>query len=271
MEYAIPPVLLTRTVKVCIVGAGGTGSQVVKHLAALHTAMVALGHPGGLAVDLIDDDVVSPANVARQAFSPCDVGQAKATVLINRINHAMSLHWRARVLRIGEENKESLRGADIVIGCVDNRKGRQAILMAGPPGKLWLDFGNRLSDGQVVLGEFPTGRGARSAQEKARLPNAADLMPEVVSTALDSEEDDIPSCSLADALDKQSLFVNPTLAVVGMNLLWKLFRHGKIRSHGAFINLETDRVTPLAIDREVWKRMGFPPRKPRKQKVASAN
>lgn len=39
--------LLTREVRVSVIGAGGTGSQMLMGLAQLHTAMIALGHPGG--------------------------------------------------------------------------------------------------------------------------------------------------------------------------------------------------------------------------------
>lgn len=260
MEHSIPSRLLTRPVSVTVVGAGGTGSQVVKHLAALHTAMVALGHPHGLNVTLADDDIVTEANVARQAFFASDVGQPKAAILVNRINMAFGLNWDAEVRRLGEGEDGVIRNADIVVGCVDNRLARKAILEAGRPLAYWLDFGNRLNDGQVVLGQFTTNATRRSPDERNRLPNVADLFPESVDEQKDQEEDDIPSCSLADALDKQSLLINPTLAAVGVNILWKLFRFGKITNHGAFVNLETDRVTPLAIDPVVWKRMGFPPK-----------
>lgn len=51
--------------------------------------MIALGHPGGLEVTVIDSDQVSEANVGWQMFYPSDVGLSKATVLVNRINMAM--------------------------------------------------------------------------------------------------------------------------------------------------------------------------------------
>ena len=57
-----------------VIGAGGTGSQMLMGLAQLHTAMIALGHPGGLDVTVIDSDQVSEANVGRQMFYPSDVG-----------------------------------------------------------------------------------------------------------------------------------------------------------------------------------------------------
>jgi hypothetical protein len=49
----------------------------------LHQAMRAWGHAYGLEVTLMDGDTVSETNCVRQPFSWSDVGQNKATVLIN--------------------------------------------------------------------------------------------------------------------------------------------------------------------------------------------
>ena len=48
--HHLVPELLTREVRVTVIGAGGSGSQMLMGLAQLHTAMLALGHPGGLDV-----------------------------------------------------------------------------------------------------------------------------------------------------------------------------------------------------------------------------
>ena len=39
-------------------------------------------------------------------------------------------------------------------------------------------------------------------------------------------EDETPSCSLAEALEKQDLYINSVLAQIGSSLLWNLFRNG---------------------------------------------
>jgi hypothetical protein len=48
-EHIAHSSLLDQCVTVLVIGAGGTGSQIVSGLARLHTALIGLGHPGGLA------------------------------------------------------------------------------------------------------------------------------------------------------------------------------------------------------------------------------
>lgn len=62
-----------------------------------------------------------------------------------------------------------------------------------------------------------------------------------------SAEDNTPSCSLAEALEKQDLFINQGVATFALQLLWQFIREGGLNIHGYFINLETGKVTPLPI------------------------
>ena len=72
-------------VSVFVIGAGGTGSQVVANLARMDMALRSLGHPG-LHFTVFDGDTVSEANIGRQLFSPSEVGLNKAVALVTRIN-----------------------------------------------------------------------------------------------------------------------------------------------------------------------------------------
>jgi len=251
MEHIIKESLLESTVKVALVGAGGTGSQVLTGLARLHRAMLALGHPGGLHVTVLDPDLVSEANVGRQLFSDSDVGFSKAVVLVHRINLYYGLSWKAEA-----DRAYNLHEHDIVIGCVDTRSSRRDIHRQIHNGYrqpcYWLDIGNRASDGQVILGQPKPG--GKSFPE--RLPTVVDLFPEILDES-NPETDDGPSCSLAEALDHQELFINQAMATFGLDLLWKMFRHGKVDHHGVFVNLSAGRTSPLPVDKEVWKRFGY--------------
>ena len=61
------------------------------------------------------------------------------------------------------------------------------------------------------------------------------------------EKDSGPSCSLAEALEKQDLFINSTLAQLGCNILWKMFRNGMIEHYGLYLNLSTLKMNPIPV------------------------
>lgn len=73
-NYLINP---QHPVTVNLIGAGGTGSQVLTGLARLDVTLRALGHPG-LFVTLYDPDIVTEANIGRQLFGYSDMGLNKA-------------------------------------------------------------------------------------------------------------------------------------------------------------------------------------------------
>lgn len=143
-------------------------------------------------------------------------------------------------------------------GCVDNRAARCDIASIDAFHPIyWLDCGNTQHNGQIVLGQIGQGK---------QLPHIGDLFPETIDASLDAE-DDAPSCSMAEALEKQSLFINRAMALYGLNMLAELFRHGQIDHHGVFVNLKSSRTTPLKVDPEAWERMGY---KPSEAQVAKA-
>ena len=60
-------------------------------------------------------------------------------------------------------------------------------------------------------------------------------------------EDNTPSCSLAEALEKQDLFINSVLAQMGSSLLWSLFRNGMTENRGFFLNLKEFKTQPIKL------------------------
>ncbi|KAI3590455.1 UBA/THIF-type NAD/FAD binding fold (plasmid) [Cupriavidus sp. U2] len=246
--HRIPAEMTTRAWQVAVVGAGGTGSALLPNLARLHHAMLELGHPGGIDCTVYDDDTVSETNVGRQGFYPVDVGQPKATLIVNRLNNLMGTRWDAETRRIGNDDRFD---CDLVIGCVDTRSARKAILdaMQRGEGGYYLDCGNESDSGQVILGQV----GGPAAE---RLPHVGDLYPELLDPKGD-KADTAPSCSMAEALQKQSLVINPVIAVQAYNLLWTLFRTGTLQYCGAFVSLATGRTSPLPLDPVAWERFGY--------------
>jgi PRTRC genetic system ThiF family protein len=252
IEHALPGKLLRQPVRVLVVGCGGTGSAIAIGLVYLHQAMLAYGHPYGLHTTLVDGDRISRANCVRQPFSESEVGLYKADVLITRINLFWGLGWESDV-RFLDEKWNTDDHCDIVISCVDTRRARRLVMGTRAYGQAsyWLDLGNNADSGQFVLGQPD----AQTISKKvARLPNVADLFPEIVDPKLDAR-DKLPSCSALEALESQSPFVNQTLAYQALGMLAQFFRRGKLTYHGGFVNLATGRMSPLPVDPAVWKRI----------------
>lgn len=257
MNHFVAGRLLKDPIRIALIGAGGNGSQMLDYLVRLHRGLLARGHPHGLDVLVVDQDTVSAANIGRQVFYPSDVGSYKSVTLVNRANMAAGTRWRAEVGRVTTESS-GLSHQDFVIGALDNRRGRLGILRslesALTGSTYYLDMGNRTDSGQVVLGQVSSER--RVKDDPWRLPHVGELFPELIDAALDKHDDDTPSCSLAEALEKQNLFVNPSIALFAAQLLWQLFTEGQIAWHGAFVSVKDARVMPLEISHETWSRFG---------------
>lgn len=246
-EHMVHSAILSRTARILVIGAGGNGSAMLSALATLNHAIRELGHPG-LSVMAMDGDTVSPSNVGRQGFYPCDIGEFKTDVLIQRINMGFGTDWGSVPQMFGGEVSREFR-PDMVISCVDSRRARSLIAKSFREG-YYMDLGNNASSGQVVVGEF-----YKHAGNEVRLPHAVDLFPEIADTAL--PEDDQPSCSMAEALERQNLFINRMVAGWASELLWQMFRYGRLRFHGNFVNLSSGRVAPIPVDDAVWSGMGY--------------
>lgn len=257
IEHTLPSdLLLNRSLRILVIGAGGTGSAIVVGLPYLDQAMRIWGHRDGLAVALMDADLVSETNCARQPFSVSDIGQNKATVLINRINLFWGTNWQAVPQQFHERSfeREYDRCPDLVIGCVDARAARRAIVGSFSRALsrvcYWLDLGNNASSGQYVLGQPLNGRNRRKAD---RLRTVSELFPEIIDT--EAGEDPLPSCSAVEALDRQEPYINQTLAASALAMLAQLLRYGKIGYHGGFFNAKCGNISPLPVDPALWLRL----------------
>lgn len=254
-KYLIAP---QHPVTINLIGCGGTGSQILNSLARMHSALVALGHPG-LFVYAIDPDKVTEANMGRQLFSASDIDSYKSEVLIARINRFFGTDWEA--IQALYEEGTSINPANITISCVDTGMARKSIrnalnAVSGMTGSrwahyhvpfYWMDFGNMNDRGQVVIGTLqPIAQPKESEFNcRASLPTIEKYHPDIFK---DNKNDDQgPSCSLAEALQKQDLFINTNLANMGLVILWKMFRELKIHYNGLYVNLNTIGVNPIKI------------------------
>ena len=92
-RHYLADTLNRRAIRVMLVGCGGNGGQMLMGLASLDTALRTISSRS-LDVTLVDDDVVTEANLGRQPFYRCDVGNSKAHTLTERINLAHGLVGR---------------------------------------------------------------------------------------------------------------------------------------------------------------------------------
>ena len=243
-RHFLPAAFDNRAIRILLVGCGGNGAQMLMGLASLDTALRAISSRS-LAVTVVDDDIVTEANLGRQPFYRCDLGNSKARTLTERINLAHGLGWKAVHGRAPDA--VDTEGTDILITCVDTASARRALGTALGDGRVaptyWMDLGNRASDGQYLIGNPCRPKG----NLKARLPTVLEAFPELADETL--AEEDAPSCSVAEALERQSLFVNRVLASHALALLFDLLGRGSIGHAGAFINLASGQAVPIPLPR----------------------
>ena len=250
----------TNPVTVNLIGAGGTGSQVLTALARMNHVLTELNH-AGLSVRLWDDDVITEANLGRQLFAESELGFYKSVALINRVNRFFGTNWKAETQKFEKDDLGKLQSnmkSEIYISCVDSVKSRFDIAeilneLKIDKGyyrnqcKYWIDFGNSQFTGQVLLSTIGDIRQPNSEKYETveNLPFITEEFGELLK--ISEEEDNTPSCSLAEALEKQDLFINSTLAQMGSSLLWNIFRNGLTVNRGFFLNLKNFQSQPIKL------------------------
>ena len=140
------------SVRIYVVGCGGTGSFLVPHLCRLANWFYDAGKQ--ISITLIDFDRIEEKNLYRQNFCQAELGYNKA--------QALAVRYKAMFpkLKIGAiEDRSSAIKLDrstptVVIGCVDNAAARKSIeelmiecsgLMAHGLSQIpcwWIDCGN---------------------------------------------------------------------------------------------------------------------------------
>ena len=248
-DYIKHPLLpLTITV----IGAGGTGSMFLQHLARIVYSYQSL-FARRIVVVVVDEDTVTAGNVGRQCYGENEVFHNKAQLIVGRINRFYGFEWLAKPkhfeLPAEKADHMMLREevcSNIMVTCVDNLQARRDVYEFIKDARkgfkheyypyFWIDIGNTKTTGNVVV-------------ESANMewPSALD----VYADNYVDHGDDEPSCSLAMALNKQDLFINSQCALVAAKWLWECLSNSNIEPHmdwrGAFINLETFNIKKLKV------------------------
>jgi hypothetical protein len=107
-----------------------------------------------------------------------------------------------------------------------------------------MDFGNTRTAGQVIIGSTKV---EQPPSEKFITVGRLPAVTELFDYGKLDERDSGPSCSLAEALQRQDMFINSALAQLGCGLLWKLLRECVLEYHGVFLNMDTMKINPVKI------------------------
>lgn len=231
---------MPHLINVLVVGAGGTGSLLLTHLARINKTLWSQGRKG-LMVTSMDEDKVEAPNLGRSGFSEPDIGRYKAVVLVERINLFYGTSWGAIAENFSAESvRLEMVPGNILISCTDTVASRAAISRFLKDDTLkrrreeydnhyWIDTGNGRYTGQVILGSVLHG-----------IPSVMEEHPDI---ARQERRSSAPSCSLAEAVAEQDLFINPMVALVAAELVWNITQQRELVWTRAYINLK--RMVPV--------------------------
>lgn len=235
-------------VTVSVIGCGGTGSLVLARLARMDYALRLLGYPG-ITVTAVDNDKVEAFNVGRQNFTPGDIGEYKSHCLIEKINFAYGLNWKAIKKKVVSKN-DTVFNSNFIITCVDNvvlRKKTKVYFDTFNIAKedystsyYWIDCGNGKDFGQVVLSAI------KPIKKKYNLNDVFDLYGNL--SEFDNEETQgMNGCSYADSIEKQDLFINDLIALEACEMIYRFLKNYYLDYSGVIINHKELKTKKLSI------------------------
>ena len=240
----------TRSVKIVMLGVGGTGGHIAPHLYRL---LYALDRP--VRFIICDGDVVEQKNLVRQNFIPADLGENKAQVLAERYStvFGMETEYVPSFIESKETLKELIKPRVtysgyyprtvvdkelvILIGAVDNNRSRQMChrVFYETEELIYIDSGNSEHTGQVVCGIRSGGRTLYKPVGK--------LYPEVLT-----ETDKFPtelSCAEASVSAPQAMTANITAATTVVDMIYNILTLGESRVRQVTFATTTCNVRPV--------------------------
>lgn len=218
MEYRLARPDISYRNEIVVVGCGGTGGYVAEGLCRLLTGRREIG------IVLVDPDRVEPHNLLRQNFYLGDVGRFKSRALAERLSR---LYQRPLAYSIEPFTQEMSHKACLILGCVDNALARGSIAKGytNSTGPWWIDAGNGLNLGQVLIGNAtPRGLYRSSFDSIAcvchRLPLPTIQQPELLAPVPGEVLE--PDCAEAVIAEAQSPTINQAMAVLLVEVVRRL-------------------------------------------------
>ncbi|HMO80015.1 MAG TPA: ThiF family adenylyltransferase [Pyrinomonadaceae bacterium] len=247
------------SLRLVVVGAGGTGSFAIPAIARL---MFELNNQQNKPVEMliVDPDIVESANIPRGNFCAAEVGRLKAQTLAARIALAWGIecHYAVEPFDAEKHLKPSMsdyRSLTVIVGCVDNHFARRDIHNAinrnrkygssDAPTLWWIDGGNGRSSGQVLLGSntkrTKPDRYFTGTSLCHSLPAPSLVYPDLLEAekTLTSKDADRLSCPDRVRLGEQSLNINQRVAVEIAEMLTEMFLIRSLKRFASYFDLET--------------------------------
>jgi hypothetical protein len=237
---------------VLLIGCGGTGSILAEHLAR----MIA-GFRLRCRLVLCDGDKVVEANITRQGFLPCEIGQNKAVAMATRLAGRFGIEiaavadmFRRPLCRPG-----LLDAGTLTITTVDTLRARWEVAQEYPA--LWMDCGNELHHGQAIVGTTSSATKLRECHDKwgrqpyaLALPNAAAVNPDIEAKGRTAKAggDDL-NCA-AMPFDIQGFGVNAMAAQAGAIIAKQVLVDAAVKTPAIFFDAAAGRMTPRLITRD---------------------
>lgn len=235
---------LNKSVKIVMLGAGGTGGHIAPHLYRL---LHALDRP--VEVIIADGDIVEEKNLVRQNFISCDLGRNKAQVIAERYASAFGMEIKYIPDFIESEDKlsELLRTRmvyynqpeplTILIGAVDNNKSRQLChkIFNKSENLIYIDSGNGEFTGQVVCGIRRKG--------KTYYKPIGEVYPDILE-----DTDKFPtelSCAEASVSAPQSIAANIMAATAVVSYIYNILVLGNIEVKKVTFSTKSVNLKPV--------------------------
>jgi PRTRC genetic system ThiF family protein len=244
-----------ESVHLVVVGAGGTGSQVIVHLARLAWHYSELfGTKTTMAI--YDPDEVERKNIGRQGFSERDVGQNKAVVMSERINMWLGMSSVAYPQKLAHRHCDIAHdygSINVIVGCVDGVEGREEMERVIRRSEhsfnaVWIDSGNGLYSGQVAIGtdpecSIPVKLDSVSGVA-AKIPAPSIQLPELMVKQEVSTNEGV-GCADVAVTGAQSVMINSAMASVVGRYVSQVYE-GRVDTLRTYVNL--DPVTAVSVD-----------------------
>lgn len=251
---------LSETGTILLVGCGGTGGFVAEGLCRL------LVGDRDRRLYLVDHDRVEESNLGRQNFYREDLGRFKSQVLAERLSRQFERPIEYSTGRI-EELGVGWRG-NLTIGCVDNPRARESLMVGGETGFMhhkvgyshyggwYIDAGNGEHSGQVLIGSCFVRETAGAFVPESGLCRRLPL-PQIQQPALLAPETKPRrrrDCAAAVAAEEQSPVINRLMADLVLTFVYKLLK-GTLTWMGAYIDLDSGALNTVAATPEAVGRI----------------